>query len=186
MSVVVGGRWHCRDVLARYRYRAYPTPGQQNMLARTFGCARVVFNDALHARDAAHITGQQISDTEVQRQVITLAKSTPERDWLGEVASVALVQACLDARRAYRNWFDSMSGKRKGRKVGHPRFRSRKDQRQAIRLTRNGFGVTARSVRVSKVGDVRLEWSRDLPAVPSWVTPTTASSRRFHQHHARA
>ena len=98
------------------------------MLARTFGCARVVFNDALRTRDAAHQTGQKISDTEVQRQVITLAKTTPEREWLGEVASVALVQACQDARRAYRNWFDSMSGKRKGRKVGHPRFRSRKDQ----------------------------------------------------------
>src|SRR5664280_2352685 len=66
--------------------------------------------------------------------------------------------------------FDSLSGKRRGRKVGHPRFRSRKDNRQSIRLTRNGFGVTARGVRVAKVGDVRLEWSRDLPAVPSSVT----------------
>ena len=173
-------------MLARYRYRAYPTPAQQELLARTLGCARVVFNDALRTRDAAHRAGEKISDTEVQRRVITLAKTTPEREWLGEVASVALVQACQDARRAYRNWFDSMSGKRKGRKVGHPRFRSRKDNRQAIRLTRNGFGVTAKGVRIAKVGDVRLEWSRDQPAVPSWVTPTTASSRRFHQHHARA
>ena len=94
-------------------------------------------------RDAAHGAGEKISDAEVQRRVITLAKTTPEREWLGEVASVALVQACQDARRAYRNWFDSLSGKRKGRKVGHPRFRSRKDNRQSIRLTRNGFGVTA-------------------------------------------
>jgi putative transposase len=150
------------------------------MLARTFGCARVVFNDALHARDAAHNTGQQISDTEVQRQVITLAKTTPEREWLGEVASVALVQACQDARRAYRNWFDSMSGKRKGRKVGHPRFRSRKDQRQAIRLTRNGFGVTAKGVRIAKVGNVRLEWSRDLPSVPSSVTVIREADGRYY------
>ena len=54
---------------------------------------------------------------------------------------MALVQACQDARRAYRNWFDSLSGKRKGRKVGHPRFRSRKDHRQSVRLTRNGFAL---------------------------------------------
>ena len=38
--------------------------------------------------------------------MITLAKATPERAWLAEVASVALVQACQDARRAYKNWFD--------------------------------------------------------------------------------
>ena len=150
------------------------------MLARTFGCARVVFNDALRIRDAAHRAGEKVSDAEVQRRVVTLARTTPEREWLGEVASVALVQACQDARRAFRNWFDSLSGKRKGRKVGHPRFRSRKDNRQSIRLTRNGFGVTARGVRIAKVGNVRLEWSRDLPSVPSSVTVIREADGRYY------
>jgi putative transposase len=86
------------------------------------------------------------------------------------VSSVALVQACQDARRAYRNFFDSITGRRTGRVVGHPRFRSKKDHRQSIRLTRNGFGVTARGVRVAKVGDLELKWSRPLPSVPSSVT----------------
>ena len=167
-------------MLARYRYRAYPTPSQQQLLARTFGCVRVVFNDALRTRDAAHRAGEKISDAEVQRRVVTLAKTTPAREWLGEVASVALVQACQDARRAFRSWFDSMSGKRKGRKVGHPRFRSRKDNRQAIRLTRNGFGVTAKGVRIAKVGNVRLEWSRDLPSVPSSVTLIREADGRYY------
>ena len=147
-------------MLVRYRYRAYPTPGQTQLLARAFGCARVVFNDALLARRDAYAAGEKISDTQVQRRVVTLAKTTPQRQWLGEVASVALVQACQDARRAYRNWFDSLSGARKGRKVGHPRFRSRKDNRRSSRLTRNGFGITTAGVRVAKVGDVRLVWSR--------------------------
>jgi hypothetical protein len=62
------------------------------MLARTFGCARVVFNDCLRLRDDLHAAGEKVSDTEIQRRVITLAKTTPERSWLGEVSSVALVQ----------------------------------------------------------------------------------------------
>jgi putative transposase len=140
----------------------------------------VVFNDALRVRDAAHRAGEKVSDTEVQRRVITVAKTAPEREWLCEVASVALVQACQDARRAYRNWFDSLSGKWKGRRVGHPRFRSRKDNRQSIRLTRNGFGVTARGIRITKVGDVRLEWSRDLPSVPSSVTVIREADGRYY------
>src|SRR5664280_1533590 len=160
--------------------RAYPTPGQTQLLARTFGCARVVFNDALRARQDAHAAGERISDTQVQRKVVTLAKTTPQRQWLGEVASVALVQACQDARRAYRNWFDSLSGKRKGRKVGHPRFRSRKDNRQSIRLTRNGFSVTTGGVRVAKVGDVRVVWSRVLPSVPSSVTVIREADGRYY------
>src|SRR5664280_364048 len=145
-----------------------------------FGCARVVFNDALRARQDAHAAGEKISDTQVQRKVVTLAKTTPQRGWLGEVASVALVQACQDARRAYRNWFDSLSGARKGRKVGHPRFRSRKDHRASIRLTRNGFSVTTGGVRVAKVGDVRLAWSRVLPSVPSSVTVIREADGRYY------
>jgi len=99
----------CGVMQVRYRYRIYPSPVQQQALARAFGCARVVYNDCLRLRDACHVAGEKISDTEVQRRVITLAKQAPERSWLGEVASVALVQACNDARRAYRNWFDSRS-----------------------------------------------------------------------------
>ena len=67
----------------RYRYRIYPSPGQQQALARAFGCARVVYNDCLRVRDEAYAAGEKISDTEVQRRVITLAKATPERAWLG-------------------------------------------------------------------------------------------------------
>ncbi|MCK9874369.1 transposase [Frankia sp. Ag45/Mut15] len=73
-----------------------------------------------------------------------------------------------------------MSGKRRGRKVGHPRFRSRKDNRQSIRLTRNGFSVTARGVRVSKVGDLRLEWSRPLASVPSSATVIREADGRYY------
>jgi putative transposase len=38
----------------RYRYRIEPTPAQQAVLARVFGCARVVFNDALRVREQAY------------------------------------------------------------------------------------------------------------------------------------
>jgi putative transposase len=150
------------------------------MLARTFGCARVVFNDALRLREEAHGAWEKISDTEVQRRVITLAKAAPAREWLGEVASVALVQACQDARRAYRNWFDSLSGKRKGRKVGHPRFRSRKDHRQSVRLTRNGFALRGDRLYMAKVGDLKVRWSRPLPSVPSSVTVIREADGRYY------
>jgi putative transposase len=163
----------------RYRYRIYPAPGQQQALARAFGCARVVYNDCLRLRDACHAAGEKISDTEVQRRVVTLAKLTPERAWLAEVASVALVQACQDARRAYRNWFDSLSGKRKGRKAGHPAFR-RKHHRQSIRLTRNGFARHGDRLYVAKIGDIKVEWSRDLPSVPSSVTVIREPDGRYY------
>jgi putative transposase len=171
-------------MLVRYRYRVEPTTAQRHALARAFGCARVVYNDALLARERAHAAGERLSDTEVQRRVITLAKRTPERAWLGEVASVVLVQACQDARRAYRNWFDSLAGRRKGRRVGHPRFRA-KHGRQSIRLTRNGFALHGsspheRRLYVAKVGYLRVRWSRSLPSTPSSVTVSREPDGRYY------
>ena len=166
-------------MLVRYRYRIDPTSAQRQALARAFGCARVVYNDALAERHCAYQAGELISDTEVQRRVITQAKRTPERAWLTEVASVALVQACQDARRAYRNWFDSLKGRRKGRRVGHPRFRT-KHGRQSIRLTRNGFAFHGTRLYVAKVGQVRVRWSRELPSVPSSVTVIREPDGRYY------
>lgn len=150
------------------------------MLARSFGCARVVFNDALRARQNAYAAGVTLSDTDVQKQVVTEAKKTSQRVWLAEVASVVLVQACQDARRAYRNWFDSISGKRTGRRIGPPRFRSRKDNRQAIRLTRNGFSLRPnRKLYIAKVGELEVRWSRDLPSEPSSVSIIKDAAGRY-------
>jgi len=166
-------------VMVRYRYRLSPTPGQQQALARAFGCARVVFNDCLRLREECHAAGEKVSDSEIQRLVITLGKQTQERAWLAEAPSVALVQACNDARRAYRNWFDSLSGRRKGRRMGHPRFR-RRHGRQSIRLTRNGFALRGERLYAAKIGEIRVRWSRPLPGEPSSVTVVCEPDGRYY------
>ncbi|WP_203924882.1 RNA-guided endonuclease InsQ/TnpB family protein [Rugosimonospora africana] len=160
----------------------YPTPSQQIKLARAFGCARVVFNDGLRARQRAW--GQSlpyVSDGQLSKQVITLAKGTPERAWLSEVSAVVLQQALADLNVAYRNFFASVTGKRRGRKVAPPRLRSRKDNRQAIRFTANArFKVlTNGRLRLPKIGDLDVRWSRQLPADPSSVTVIKDAAGRY-------
>ena len=169
-------------VQLRYNYRMYPTPGQQIELARAFGCARVVFNDGLRARQEAREQGlPYLSDAELSRQVITLAKATRERAWLNEVSAVVLQQALADLNIAYRNFFASVSGKRKGRKVAPPRYRSRKDNRQAIRFTKNSrFKVLDNGrLRLPKIGDLAVRWSRTLPSAPSSVAIIKDAAGRY-------
>jgi IS605 OrfB family transposase len=142
----------------------------------------VVFNDGLRARQEAHAAGlPYISDGDLAKQVITQAKATPERSWLGEVSAVVLQQALADLNTAYRNFFASLSGKRKGPKVAPPRFRSKKDNRQAIRFTKNAkFKVTqGGKLRLPKIGDVTVRWSRGLPAEPSSVTVVKDAAGRY-------
>jgi putative transposase len=164
----------------RYNYRLYPTPGQRQALARAFGCARVVFNDGLRARQEAHAAElPYITDAELSAR-LTKAKATPERAWLGGVSSVVLQQAVADLNAAYRNFFASLKGERKGPKIKPPRFRSRKD-RQAIRFTANArFKILpSGKLRLPKVGDVPVRWSRPLPCDPSSVTVIQDSAGRY-------
>ncbi|WP_344994395.1 transposase [Nonomuraea helvata] len=166
----------------RYAYRIDPTPAQRIALAKAFGCARVVFNDALALRNHAHQVGLPfITDAELSRRVSTQAKRRPERAWLGEVPAVVLQQALSDCTTAFRNFFASLSGKRQGPRMAPPRFRSRKDRRQAIRFTKNArFAVTAcGKLRLPKIGDVKVRWSRPLPAPPSSVTVIKDAAGRY-------
>ncbi|WP_063819396.1 RNA-guided endonuclease InsQ/TnpB family protein [Herbidospora cretacea] len=166
----------------RYNYRMYPDAQQRVALAHAFGCARVVFNDALRTRQEAREQGlPYISDGDLSKQVITRAKATPERAWLGQVSAVILQQALADLNMAYRNFFASMVGIRKGPKVASPKFRSKKDARQAVRFTKNArFTVTESGrLRLPKIGDVPVRWSRSLPSEPSSVTVIKDSAGRY-------
>jgi putative transposase len=122
----------------------------------------VVFNDGLAARHQTHEAGQPyLIDAELSAR-LTAAKATSERAWLNEVSAVVLQQALADLNTAYRNYFGSLTGTRKGPKAGPPRFRSRKDTRQAIRFTANArFKVLASGkLRLPRIGDVPVRWSR--------------------------
>src|SRR5574343_1230637 len=67
------------SVQLRYNFRLYPTPGQRASLARAFGCARVVFNDALALRRKARDAGDPFPKTgDLSKSLITEAKRTPE------------------------------------------------------------------------------------------------------------
>ncbi len=171
-----------RIMQLRYAFRLYPTPGQRIALARAFGCARVVYNDAIAVRERARAAGEAFPTAAVlSRTLVTEAKKTRERHWLGEVSAVVLQQALRDAESAYRNFFASLKGERRGPTSGAPRFKSRKDRRQAVRFTANARWKITEAGRLSlpKIGEVRVRWSRPLPSVPSSVTVVKDAAGRY-------
>jgi transposase len=144
-------------VLLRYRFRIYPTLPQRAALSKSFGFARVVFNDAVAARKRAHAEGAPYPTTAVlSKSLITEAKQTSQRAWLAEVSSVVLRQALADCDRAYKNFFDWLKGKRAGARMGPPRFK-KCSAAQSIRFTRNSkFRVLeCGKLRLPKIGEVK-------------------------------
>ncbi|NXY98439.1 transposase [Streptomyces sp. BR123] len=164
----------------RYSFRLYPNGPQRTALARAFGCARVVYNDALRARETARAAGEAFPKTgDLSKLLITEAKKTGERAWLGDVSAVVLQQSLRDLDAAYRNFFDGLKGRRP--RMGAPRFKSRKDNRQAVRFTANARWkiTTGGGLSLPKIGDVRVKWSRSLPSVPSTVTVVKDAGGRY-------
>ena len=162
----------------RYRYRLYSHPHQKAALARAFGCARVVWNDALALCQRFYKRGEKyLGVAELQKRCITQAKQSPERSWLAEVSNVSLVQSVRDLDKALRAWWGCLKGKGRG-KVRAPRFKKRSNG-QSMRFTRNAFWVDGHTLRLTKVGSIPIVWSRELPAESSSVTIIKDEAGRY-------
>ena len=160
---------------ARYQYRVYPTDQQRKRIAQVFGCVRVVFNDALAlCKESEKLP----KNSELQKICITQAKKTPGRQWLKEVSNIPLQQSIADLGVAYKNFFDSISGKRKGKRVGYPCFK-KKHNRQSARFRKGGFSIKGNKVYLAKIGLLKTKWSRELPSKPSSVTVIKDRANRY-------
>jgi putative transposase len=160
---------------ARYRYRIYPTDQQRQSLAQLFGCVRVVWNDALALCKQSE---KKPKSAELQKVVITQAKQTTERAWLSEVSNIPLQQSVADLETAFQNFFQSCKGKRKGRKVGYPKFKKRTNS-QSARFRIGGFSIKGEEVYLAKIGNVKPIWSRELPSYPTSVTVIKDCANRY-------
>jgi putative transposase len=159
---------------ARYQFRFYPTDQQIRDLSRLFGCVRVVWNDAL----AACKGSEKLPSYNQLSSLLTQSKQTEERVWLTEVSAVPLQQSVRNLNVAYQNFFNSVNGKRKGKKINPPRFKSRKSKQSAT-FTNVGFSIKGEKVYLAKIGYLDVMWSRPLPSEPSSVTVIKDAAGRY-------
>ena len=161
----------------RYRYRIYPNEGQSQRLAQLFGCSRVAWNDALAYCQDLYRAGERYPGFVALSKRFTALKKSPAYLWLAEVSSVPLQQSLRDLDVAFRNFFASVTGKRKGPKVQMPRFK-RRSNTQSARFTANAFKV-GQKLYLAKVGALKVKWSRELPSAPSSVTIIKDAADRY-------
>lgn len=159
---------------ARYQYRFYPTDQQQQSLAQLFGCVRVVWNDALAMCKQA----EKLPGFNKLSALLTQTKKTIERSWLADVSAVPLQQSLRNLDVAYRNFFNSRNGKRKGGKMGVPKFK-KKTNKQSAEFTKAAFSIDGKKVYLAKIGDLQPIWSRDLPSIPSSITVIKDCANRY-------
>ncbi|MGH7238876.1 MAG: RNA-guided endonuclease InsQ/TnpB family protein, partial [Candidatus Saccharimonadales bacterium] len=108
-------------MLQSIKYRPYPSQKQQDLLARHFGCVRLVYNWALELKSALYKDSKtKISRFELQ---VKLKEMKADLPFLKEINSQSLQVAILYLERAFTNFFQG--------RAAYPRFK-RKFARQSF------------------------------------------------------
>lgn len=156
-----------------YKFRCYPTDEQQQVLARTFGCVRYVYNWALRLRTDAYYKHQQRLGYHETSAALTILKQQPETVWLNEVSSVPTQQSLRHLDRAFRHFFEG--------RTGYPTFK-RKHGVQSAEYTTSAFKWDGTSLTLAKMdAPLSMVWSRPLPegCKPSTVTVSKDCAGRY-------
>ena len=148
------------------RFRCYPTPEQEATLARTFGCARFVYNHMLRLRTEAWFKEQKRVGHHETSAALTALKKQPEFAWLNEVSSVPVQQALRHLQTAFANFF--------ARRARYPSFRSKHD-RQAAEYTRSAFKWDGAALKLAKMDEpLSVRFSRTVPRAAKVTTVTVS------------
>lgn len=131
-----------------YKYRIYPNKEQKEMIAKTFGCSRFVYNYFLAKKIEVYRSDKKsLSCNECSKQ-LTILKS--ELLWLKEVDKCSLQNALKDLDNAYKKFFKEHSG--------FPKFKSKKDNRKSYRTsyTNGNIEILEKHIKLPKLGKVKF------------------------------
>lgn len=158
-----------------FKYRFHPTAQQAELLQRTFGCVRLVYNLALEARSQAWKNSKQRVGLSETSSMLTAWKQQPELAFLNEVSSVPLQQVLRHLQKGFVNFWRKTSR--------YPRFKSKRTARKSAEFTRSAFSWRDGQLTLAKTSDpLDIVWSRPLPeaSTPSSVTISQDAARRWY------
>lgn len=155
----------------RWTFRCYPTLEQEQVLNQTFGCTRYVYNHFLAERTAAFQSGSKMTYAQSDRE-LTVLKHDSEHLWLNDVSSIPTQQSLRDLQTAFSNFFTKRSN--------YPQFKN-KGSNQSARYTGDSFKFEVRNQRlvVTKLGYLKVKWSRYVSVEPSSVTILRRPSGKY-------
>lgn len=142
-----------------YKFRICPNREQENLIQRTFGCCRFVFNYYLAKRKEKYIQdGQTMNYVACAKNLTSLKTELP---WLCEVETNALQHSLKALDAAYQNFFRRV---KQGHKPGYPRFKSKRDNRKSYKTPNNkgNIYIEGNFVRLPKLGLVKCRVSKEV------------------------
>ena len=130
-----------------YKYRIYPNKKQKEIIAKTFGCCRFVYNKYLAKRIEIYEKNKEIFS--YVQCANDMKKLKSELEWLKEVDSTALQSSLRDLDSAYQKFFKEHAG--------YPKFKSKKTHRHSYKskYVNNNIQYNNKYIKLPKLGKVK-------------------------------
>lgn len=149
-----------------YKYRMYPNKMQEEFLAKTFGCVRVMWNacvDSFNSYD---------KETNPNPKLPTKADLIINKPWLNEVSAATLQQKQRDFIEFSKQFFN----KNREEKLGEPNYKN-KHADQSFRLPFPKFNIIDNKIRVEKIGWIKIAIDRKIPDNARFISCTVSKNR---------
>lgn len=131
-----------------FRYRIYPNKKQKELIQKTFGCARFVYNYFLDLRISEYQNnGKSLSYNDTSKLLTQLKK---ENEWLKEPDKDSLQKSLKNLDNAFQKFFKEHTG--------YPTFKSKKNRHKSYRTscTNNNIQFIGRHIKLPKLGMVKV------------------------------
>lgn len=154
------------------KFRIYPNREQRNLIDRTLGCSRLIYNKGLAMREDAFKSGEKCGYKQTSA-MLTVLKQDVNYAFLKEVDSIALQQALRNLDTGYTNFFEH--------RAAHPKFKSKKSAKQSYRTLNigNGIRISNKRIRLPKIGWVKVHQSMEIGAIHNATVVRTATGKYF-------
>ena len=131
-----------------YKYRIYPNKAQRELISKTFGCCRFVYNKYLAKRIELYKENKEAFS--YVQCANDMKKLKSELEWLKEVDSTALQSSLKDLDMAYKNFFKSHNG--------FPKFKSKKAHRYSYKTkyVNGNIAYCGKHIKLPKLGLVKI------------------------------
>lgn len=168
------------QIVKSYKIRIYPTKDQINLIEKTFGCCRFVYNYFL-AKSIKDYEETGRSNTVYQNsKLLPELKRSNETKWLSEVDSTSLQQSVRNLGKAYDNFFRRV---KQGQTTGFPKFKkknNRKQSYQTVYTHSTDFKIHSNRIRIRNIGYVKFRSDLCIKGKPVQSTISRTRSNKYY------
>ena len=162
-------------MLKAYKYRIYPNKAQEELLAKTFGCCRFVYNQALaYRKEKYEKEKKSVSKTDCNNYCNRELKK--EYEWLKDVDKFALTNSIYNMDVAYQKFFKEHEG--------YPKFKSKHDNHKSYttNFTNENIAVDFEKgkIKLPKLKEVKAKLHRKFIGRIKSATISQAPSRKYY------